>query len=681
MKHLLVGFGLFLGLFLAGCNSGDDAPAPNTSPTTSVRLTALDAFATDGQSHAVVKHGDYVYVATLDKGLLVFDISGNVFQQVAHLEFNDATAEPISITKLENYVYVAAGNGGMFTVDVSQPTLPVLVGSYNTADQDFAWSASSRGTNLFLSDNSKFTVFDASDPRNPAMLGNYGDQFGGFSTCVVDGDFAYVAQSFMIFSTRINGFTILDIKEPASTRQIGTLAASFRIWSMAKYGDYLLLAGEGSGLYIYDSSRTSDFIVSSLATTDKINPTGADENAYQIVVQDHYAYMADGHNGIAVVDIHDVAAPKMVYRVETGGEVTGIAVDGDLLVATDETTGLHLFRIQKFSADLDTDGDGIPDMNDLDDDNDGSLDAVDAFPLDPAESVDTDADGIGNNADLDDDNDGVLDAADAFPLDDTESVDTDGDGVGDNADAFPLDPTESVDTDSDGIGNNADLDDDGDSRTDASDIHPLDTDNDGLDNAVDPDDDNDGYLDADDSFPLDEEEWADLNHDGIGDNFPNNRFAVLVTTLGTIKLQLFEDLVPLTTKNFIRLAKADFYDGLIFHRVIAGFMNQGGDPLANGTGGPGYEIVDEFPKDGANHLLLIHDAAGTLSMANAGPNTGGSQFFITVEPTAWLDGVHTIFGRVVEGLDVVQDINTVPTDANDKPLTDVMVESVTITTE
>ena len=123
--------------------------------------------------------------------------------------------------------------------------------------------------------------------------------------------------------------------------------------------------------------------------------------------------------------------------------------------------------------------------------------------------------------------------------------------------------------------------------------------------------------------------------------------ATIQTKRGTIKLQLFEDKVPDTCGNFEKLASEGFYDGLTFHRVIANFMIQGGCPEGTGSGGPGYEFDDEIRKD------LKHDKPGILSMANAGPNTNGSQFFITHVPCPWLDGKHTIFGQVIEGQDIV----------------------------
>ena len=151
--------------------------------------------------------------------------------------------------------------------------------------------------------------------------------------------------------------------------------------------------------------------------------------------------------------------------------------------------------------------------------------------------------------------------------------------------------------------------------------------------------------------------------------------AVIETNHGTFEIELFEDKAPITVKNFIDLAEKGFYDGLIFHRVIDGFMIQGGDPNGMGTGGPGYTIPDEFHKD------LKHDSEGVLSMANAGPNTGGSQFFITLAATPWLDGHHSVFGKVVKGMDVVREIGKVDTDFQDKPLAKVVMEKVTIRRE
>jgi len=151
-----------------------------------------------------------------------------------------------------------------------------------------------------------------------------------------------------------------------------------------------------------------------------------------------------------------------------------------------------------------------------------------------------------------------------------------------------------------------------------------------------------------------------------------NPQAVIETSMGRIVIELYADKAPKTAENFITLAKKGFYDGLIFHRVIPGFMVQTGDPLGNGTGGPGYSFPDEFGPG------LSHDGPGVVSMANAGPNTNGSQFFITVAPTPFLDGKHAIFGRVVEGQSVVEAIAGVPRSRQDRPLTDVVMKTVTI---
>ena len=151
-----------------------------------------------------------------------------------------------------------------------------------------------------------------------------------------------------------------------------------------------------------------------------------------------------------------------------------------------------------------------------------------------------------------------------------------------------------------------------------------------------------------------------------------NRTATIETNHGTFEVELFEERAPRTTKNFIDLAEDGFYDGVIFHRVIEGFMIQGGDPTGTGRGGPGYTIDDEF------HPELKHTHEGILSMANAGPDTGGSQFFVTLAATPWLDGKHAVFGRVVEGMDVVKEIGSVETGRGDRPTEDVVMEKVTI---
>lgn len=151
-----------------------------------------------------------------------------------------------------------------------------------------------------------------------------------------------------------------------------------------------------------------------------------------------------------------------------------------------------------------------------------------------------------------------------------------------------------------------------------------------------------------------------------------NPTVTIETNHGTITAEMFADAAPKTAGNFIELAKKGFYDGVIFHRVIEGFMIQGGDPDGTGRGGPGYQIPDEFGEG------LAHTGAGMFSMANAGPNTGGSQFFITLAATPWLDGKHAIFGQVTDGMDVVETIGKVQTGAQDRPVEPVVMEKVTV---
>jgi peptidyl-prolyl cis-trans isomerase A (cyclophilin A) len=164
-------------------------------------------------------------------------------------------------------------------------------------------------------------------------------------------------------------------------------------------------------------------------------------------------------------------------------------------------------------------------------------------------------------------------------------------------------------------------------------------------------------------------------------------YARFDTTEGSFTIKLFDKEAPKTVANFVGLAdgskewkdpvtgeasKKPFYDGVVFHRVINGFMIQGGDRLGQGTGGPGFRFEDEF------HPSLRHDRAGILSMANAGPNTNGSQFFITLGPQPHLDRRHTVFGAVVDGMDVVRKIGGVPTGRQDRPVTPIVMNKVTI---
>lgn len=146
------------------------------------------------------------------------------------------------------------------------------------------------------------------------------------------------------------------------------------------------------------------------------------------------------------------------------------------------------------------------------------------------------------------------------------------------------------------------------------------------------------------------------------------------TSMGDFEITLREDLVPITVGNFVDLTNSNFYDDLIFHRVISDFMIQDGCPLGTGYGGPGYTIPDEFHPD------INYNEPYVLGMANAGPDTGGSQYFVTVEPTSWLNGGYSAFGHVTLGSDIVEEISEVATDANDKPLTDVVIDSIRIMT-
>lgn len=178
--------------------------------------------------------------------------------------------------------------------------------------------------------------------------------------------------------------------------------------------------------------------------------------------------------------------------------------------------------------------------------------------------------------------------------------------------------------------------------------------------------------------------WALLRYkntktESITNNNNTSMQATLHTTEGDITIEFLPNLAPKTVENFITLAKSGYYDGIKFHRVIKDFMIQGGDPLTKdessmamwGTGGPGYKFADEITPESKNDL-------GTVAMANAGPNTNGSQFFINAKDNAFLNGGYTVFGKVTKGMDVVLKINSVATDRNDRPLTPVVIQSITL---
>ena len=155
-------------------------------------------------------------------------------------------------------------------------------------------------------------------------------------------------------------------------------------------------------------------------------------------------------------------------------------------------------------------------------------------------------------------------------------------------------------------------------------------------------------------------------------NAAGNPKATIETTQGTLVIELYKDKAPKTVENFVKLANKGFYNGILFHRVIPGFMIQTGDPTGTGRGGPGYTFADEFSPD------LKHSGPGIVSMANAGPNTNGSQFFITLAATPWLDGKHSVFGKVVEGQAVVDAIAAADRDASDRPRQEISMKKVTL---
>jgi cyclophilin family peptidyl-prolyl cis-trans isomerase len=167
---------------------------------------------------------------------------------------------------------------------------------------------------------------------------------------------------------------------------------------------------------------------------------------------------------------------------------------------------------------------------------------------------------------------------------------------------------------------------------------------------------------------------APISGGGAGTNIGQTirSVATVITNQGSIDIELLSREAPKTVNNFVTLSNSGFYNGVIFHRVIPNFMIQGGDPTGTGTGGPGYTFEDEF------HATLKFDQPGILAMANSGPNTNGSQFFITTVPTPHLNGAHTIFGRVLKGQEVVEAISRVPTSAGNKPIQEVIIQGIQV---
>lgn len=188
-------------------------------------------------------------------------------------------------------------------------------------------------------------------------------------------------------------------------------------------------------------------------------------------------------------------------------------------------------------------------------------------------------------------------------------------------------------------------------------------------------DDTQKELTSDTKGDLEKTQQKEDTLDKSVDKKSESDMVLMKTNMGDIKIKLYINKAPITAGNFRDLVEQGFYDGIIFHRVIDGFMIQGGDPTGTGTGGSGKTIPDEFGEG------LKHNRKGILSMANSGPNTGTSQFFITLVPTPHLDGKHAIFGEVVEGMDVVEKIGKVEKDARDKPVKDVVMTKVTMIEE
>ncbi|SEC70210.1 gliding motility-associated C-terminal domain-containing protein [Maribacter dokdonensis] len=387
------------------------------------------------------------------------------------------------------------------------------------------------GTNPGMTGNQEISI-DCAGGTNGGSAGSFGTLYHSFT----------MGPEFDISNppTAINS-TPSSIKENNEINDIiGSLTATDA--DVSDSHTFQLIAGAGDTDNASFSISGSDLLASEIFDFEtkssysiRILTTDEDGNTYEgnliLTITDEVDEDSDGVND-SVDNCPAIAnADQLDTDSDGAGNVCDTDDDNDGTLDTEDDFPLD------DSEDTDTDGDGTGDNADTDDDNDGTLDTEDDFPLDDSEDTDTDGDGTGDNTDTDDDNDGTLDTEDDFPLDNSEDTDTDGDGTGDNADTdddndgtldteddFPLDDSEDTDTDGDGTGDNADTDDDNDGTLDDEDAFPLDdsedmdTDGDGTGDNADTDDDNDGTLDDEDAFPLDDSENTDTDGDGTGDN-------------------------------------------------------------------------------------------------------------------------------------------------------------------
>ena len=387
-----------------------------------VNLSVTSSYNTSGVATGIFKEDDIVYVADGTKGLVILQISNTrELTEIASLELV-VGAKAIDLVKLGNYLYIAAEENGLAVINVTDPVTPFVEGYYDTPDK--AYFLTIEENTLYLSDRRGLVAFDVTDPAIPYEIWGLESSATSFMHSTwLDGSL-YVAG----YSEGVKTIAVTaDTPFVESTDSVGS-----PLWAVAPYNvdgkDYLLLGGQTTGLLIYDVAGAEEK-GEALALTNIAEPTAEDQTSYHIVTQGHFAYIADGNNGVQVVSLKDFGDPYVAGVLATNGTVRDIIIDGDDLLIADSSRGIHLAEVDIL---LDNDGDGF--ANEDDD-----------FPEDDTEWLDSDGDGVGNNTDTDDDGDGIGDSIDD---------DSDNDGYSDSQDLYPFDPDFWIDSDGDGEGDN-----------------------------------------------------------------------------------------------------------------------------------------------------------------------------------------------------------------------------------
>ena len=431
-------------------NTQDKTPPPSP-PILSISppiLSIEDTYTGFGQIRDVLIDNEIVYVASGTSGLDVLKItSGKKLEKIGSLRLlGDGRA--YSLEKNNNILYMASRSEGIYVIDVTEPTNPLIVTTLLTpAKASFLHIANNT---LYVSATNYFLIFDVSTPSKPKLLSSE-LQSSPNQRMLVEGNYAYVA-------AYEKGIRIIDVSNPILPKTVAEKSVGSNIRSVSKNGDLLFIGGNDERLFSINVSKPSNPVTADELTLPNTSQTEQyDQISYDITGWKEFLLIANGGMGVQLVDASTPSAPTIKSGINTTGNSWGLALNNNTLIVADY---LNVQLINIFET------------TDIDDD--GVLDGADVFPRDPTEWEDTDNDGIGNNSDLDDDNDTYDDTVDAFPLDPNEWLDTDGDLVGDNSDAFVTDNTEWLDSDLDGIGDNADQDDDNDGIIDINDSYPND---------------------------------------------------------------------------------------------------------------------------------------------------------------------------------------------------------------